>query len=55
MEIVSSDLPRPKLATKDSYGGSRGEEIYVTREYDDEEVKAVNLFFSDGDGIQQWR
>ena len=53
MEIISSDLPFPNLATKDGYGSGGGEEIHGRREYDDEEVEAVKLFFSGGDEIQR--
>jgi hypothetical protein len=49
MEIVSSDLPCPNLAMKDSYGGGGGEEIHGWRKYVDKEVEAVKLFFSGGD------
>jgi hypothetical protein len=51
MEIVSSDLQWPNSVTKDVYGGSGGEEIRVRREYVDEEVEAMKLFFSDGEEI----
>jgi hypothetical protein len=52
-EIASSDLSCPNLATKNSYGGGRGEEIHGRREYVDEEVKAVKLFFFGGDEFQR--
>jgi hypothetical protein len=55
MEVVSSDLPCPNLATKDVYGGGGGEEIRGRREYDVEEVEAVKLVFSGGDGFQRRR
>ena len=54
-EIVSSDLSCPNLAMKNSYGGGESEEIRGRREYDDEEVEAVKLFFSGDDEIQRRR
>jgi hypothetical protein len=54
-EIVSSDLPCPNLVTKNVYDSGGGEEIHGRREYDVEEVEAVKLVFSGGDGFQRRR
>ena len=55
MEIVSSDLPCPNLATKDVYDGGGGKEIHGRREYDGKEVEAVKLFLSGDDEFQRRR
>jgi hypothetical protein len=52
-EIVSLDLLCPNSATKDVYGSGGGEQICDRCEYVDEEVEAVELFFSGGDEIQR--
>ena len=38
---------------KDIYDGGEREEICIRREYVDEEVEAVKIFFSGGDEIQR--
>ena len=38
------------MAEEDSYGGGGGEDFRGRREYDGDEVEAVNLFLTDEDG-----
>ena len=39
------------MAEEDSYGGGGGEDFRGRCEYDDDEVEAVKLFLTGGDGV----
>ena len=51
MKFVGVDLGGRRIIKKDVYGGGGGEDFRGRRKYDGDEVEAVKLFLTSGDGV----